>query len=107
MSNQFVVLCGCGCWEVGDPGVDPPDHIGNICTINGDLITNEKILCDICFDPFPKFMFLFHCPTTITYSPDLMRGFMDGFAKGWDRKEDEDKDDEKIHISYHYCTVKN
>ena len=54
VANQFIVLCRGRCREMGDPGIDPPDRIRNIGTIDRDFMADEEIFGDILLNPFPE-----------------------------------------------------
>lgn len=91
VADQFIILrCGCR-WEVGNPCIDPPDGIRDICAIDGDLIADEKILCDILLNPFAKSLLLLNGPLPVAHIPDLMGRFMDRLAERRCREKDEKK----------------
>jgi hypothetical protein len=89
VTDQLIILrCGCR-WEVGNPCIDPPDGIRNICAIDGDMIADEEILCNILLNPSAILTLLFNRPSSITYIPDLMGRFMDRLAERKGGKEDQ------------------
>jgi hypothetical protein len=69
---------------MGDPCVDPPHRIRDIGTVDGDFITDKKILRDILLDPSSKSMLLLNRPPTISHLPDLKGRFLGGLCKRGD-----------------------
>ncbi len=72
---------------MGNPCIDPPDGIRDICAIDRDIVADEEIFCDILLNPFAISNLLFNGPSPISHLPDLMRRFMDVWLKeGVERK---------------------
>jgi hypothetical protein len=91
VADQFIILrCGCR-WEVGNPCIDPPDGIRNICAIHGDMIADEEVFCQILLDPFAILTLLFNRPSMLTHLPDLERRFSCRLAERRCREKDEKK----------------
>jgi hypothetical protein len=74
-----------------DPSIDPPDGIGNICTIDGDLITDEEIFCYIFLDPFAITALFLNRPSLLAHFPYLKGGFFDCLTVGRDTEQREEK----------------
>jgi hypothetical protein len=96
VADQFAVLCRSGSGKICDPGINPSDRIGDICTIRGDFVTHEKIFRNIFINPFSKLIFFFNRPPVITDFPDLIRGFIDHLAEAWGGDKDNQKESEKV-----------
>jgi hypothetical protein len=100
MADPFV-LFGSGCSrEMGDPCIDPPDGIRNICAIDGDLITDEEVFCHILLDPFTITALLLNRPFSFAHLPYLMGGFVDHLTVRRDCEQGEEKQNEEEHVSY-------
>jgi len=54
---------------MGDPGIDPPEGIGNIGTITQDLMADEEILGDILLDPSSELNLRLDVPASVRYLP--------------------------------------
>jgi hypothetical protein len=100
VTDQFKIFrCGCS-GEMRNPCIDPPDGIRNIGAIDGETVANEKILCNILFDPFSILNLLLNGPSTICNRPDLLGGFLHSLAERGRREEDEKEQDQKGHALY-------
>jgi hypothetical protein len=69
VANEFMILCGGGCRKVGNSGIDPPDGIRDICTVNRNFIADEEVLFDIFLYPFTKLNLLLNCPVAVSHFP--------------------------------------
>ncbi len=74
VADELPLFCCGSCREVGDPCINPSNRIRNICTINGNLIADEKILRDIRFYPLAIVLLLSivhrRSPTCQTWEED-------------------------------------
>ena len=84
---------------MSDSRINPPDGIGNVSTIDGDTVSDEKIFRHILFHPFPISVLLLNGPSTVPHSPDLKTRFLHRLTERERGKEDQ-KQDEKGHITY-------
>jgi len=91
VADPFVVLGGGCSREMGDPSIDPPDGIRNICTIDRDLITDEEVFCNVLLNPFSITALLPNRPSSIVHLPDLMSGFVHGLTKRGGPQKDEEE----------------
>jgi len=96
MAEQFAVLGRSGSGKICDPGINPSDCIGDICTIRGDFVTNEKIFRNIFINPFSKPIFFFNRPPAIADFPDLIRGFIQHLAEAWGGNMDNQKKNKEV-----------
>src|SRR4030042_2297450 len=95
VADQFTVLCHGSSREMGDPGIDPSDRIRDICTVDWNLITNEKIFRNIFINPSTELIFFFNGPPVIADFPDLIRGFIQPLAETWGRDKDNQKENKR------------
>jgi hypothetical protein len=100
MADELAVLCCRGCRKMGNPCIDPPYCIGDICTINRDFIPNEEILCNILLYPFTILNLLFNGPSMIVHLPNLSRRLLDCLTETGKGKREENKENEHKHNSY-------
>ncbi len=82
VADEFIVLCRGRGRKMGDPGIDPAKRIGDIGTIDRNLIADEEIFGDILLDPFPELDFLRKGPTPVGNLPDLLGGLLHNLAEG-------------------------
>jgi hypothetical protein len=82
-----------------DPSINPSDRIDGICTIRGDLGTNEEILRHGFIHPFSKPMLFFNRPPAIADFPNLIRGFIRPLAEAWSGDKNNQKENKKRHRS--------
>jgi len=71
VADEPIILGGRSGRKVSDPGVDPPDSIGDIRTIHGDFITDKKVFIDIFLHPFPILDFFLNRPSPLGHAPRL------------------------------------
>jgi len=100
MADHFEIFCCGRSREMKNPCIDPPDSIRDISAIDGDLVADEEIFCDIFFDPFPISNFLPNAPSTISNRPNLIRRFLHALAERGSREKDEKEQDQNGHTSY-------
>jgi hypothetical protein len=81
VADPFVVFCGSSSREMGDPCIDPPDGIRNICAIDRDIVADKEIFRNILLNPSAISMLLFNRPSSIAHLPDLVGRFMDRLAE--------------------------
>jgi hypothetical protein len=82
VADELPLFCCGRRREVGDPCIDPPNGIRNICTVYRNLVTDEKIFLNISLNPLTIVLLLFNRPSTIAHAPDLKRRFFYRLAKG-------------------------
>ncbi len=99
MAHQSAVLCSSGSRKMVDPGVNPSDRIDGICTIRGDLGTDEEILRYGFIDPLSKPVLFFNRPPAIADFPKLIRGFIRPLAEAWSGDKN-NQENEKRHRPY-------
>jgi hypothetical protein len=81
VANEFIILCGGGCWKVGNPCINPSYRIRDICTVHRNFISDEEIFCDVFLYPSGVIFLFFNGPSPIAHFPNLMRRFLDGFTE--------------------------
>jgi hypothetical protein len=84
---------------VGNPRIDPSNRIGDIGTVDGDLITDKKILRDVLFDPFSESTLFLNSPSTVPHFPYLKWGFFHGPCERESREEEDEESHQKAHGS--------
>jgi hypothetical protein len=99
VSNEFIILRGSGGRKMGNPSIDPPDSIRDICAIDRNTVADEEIFRDILFDPFSISTLFLNAPSTIPDCPYLLRRFKYRLAERKGGKEKQKQDEEK-HSSY-------
>ena len=100
VTDHFKIFCSSCSGEMRNPCIDPADGIRDISAINGDIVADEEIFCDILFDPFPISNLLRNAPSAISNRPDLMRRFLHALAEGGSGEEDEKEQDQEGHALY-------